>query len=97
MSNSSLGNTQSRWLSSNNFVVKGPKSLQPLLQVQANYSTLGQVDVWDYAKAYNNVHMNKKKLHMRKLAGKDSKDEHYALWGQATRFWLRSHQGTRAR
>ena len=55
VSNSSLKNTQSGGISYNDLLVKGPNSLQPLLQVQADFRTLPNVVTWDYAKAYNTV------------------------------------------
>ena len=43
VSNSSLKNDQSGGLSYNDLLVKGPNSLQPLLQVQADFRTLPNV------------------------------------------------------
>ena len=55
VSNSSLKNTQSGGVSYNDLLVKGPNSLQPLLQVIGDFRTLLNVVTWDYAKAYNTV------------------------------------------
>ena len=43
VSNSSLKNTQSGGISYNDLLIKGPNSLQPLLQVQADFRTLPHV------------------------------------------------------
>ena len=72
VSNSSLKNDQSGGLSYNDLLVKGPNSLQPLLQVQADFRTLPNVVTWDYAKAYNTVLTYPEEMHMRRLVWRES-------------------------
>ena len=72
VSNSSLKNTQSGGLSYNDLLVKGPNSLQPLLQVLADFRTLPHVVTWDYAKAYNTVLTYPEEMQMRRLVWRDN-------------------------
>ena len=81
MSNSSLKNTQSGGVSYNDLLVKGPNSLQPLLQVIADFRTLLNVVAWDYAKAYNTVLTYPEEMHMRCLVWRYSKDEDWKIYG----------------
>ena len=81
VSNSSLKNDQSGGLSYNDLLVKGPNSLQPLLQVQADFRTLPNVVTWDYAKAYNTVLTYPEEMHMRRLVWRDSEDEPWKTYG----------------
>ena len=64
VSNSSLKNAQSGGVSYNDFLVKGPNSLQPHLQVIADFRMLPNVVTWDYAKAYNTVHTYPEEMHI---------------------------------
>ena len=81
VSNSSLKNTQSGGISYNDFLVKGPNSLQPLLQVIADFRTLPNVVSWDYAKAYNTVYTFPEEMHMRRLVWRYDEDEPWRIFG----------------
>ena len=81
VSNSSLKNAQSGGVSYNDFLVKGPNSLQPLLQVIADFRTLPNVVTWDYAKAYNTVHTYPEEMHMRRLVWRYDEDEPCRIFG----------------
>ena len=81
VSNSSLRNDQSGGTSYNDLLVKGPNSLQPLLQVQADFRTLLNVVTRDYAKAYNTVLTYPEEMHMRHLVWRESKDEPWKTYG----------------
>merc|ERR1711867_258098 len=81
VSNSSLKNTQSGGISYNDFLVKGPNSLQPLLQVIADFRTLPNVVSWDYAKAYNTVYTFPEEMHMRRLVWRYAEDEPWRIFG----------------
>ena len=81
VSNSSLKNTQSGGISYNDLLVKGPNSLQPLLQVQADFRTLPNVVTWDYAKAYNSVFTYPEEMHMRRMVWRNSEDEDWKTYG----------------
>ena len=80
VSNSSLKNTQSGGISYNYLLVKGPNSLQPLLQVQADFRTLPHVVTWDYLKAYIMVLTYPEEMHMRRLVWRDSEDEPWKMY-----------------
>ena len=81
VSNSSLKNAQSGGVSYNDFLVKGPNSLQPLLQVIADFRTLPNVVTWDYTKAYNTVYSYPEEMHMRHLVWRYDEDEPWKIFG----------------
>ena len=81
VSNSSLKNAQSGGVSYNNLLVKGPNSLQPLLQVIADFRTLPNVVTLDYAKAYNTVHTYPEEMHMRRLVWRYDEDNPWRIFG----------------
>merc|ERR1711867_11775 len=81
VSNSSLKNTQSGGVSYNDFLVKGPNSLQPLLQVIADFRVLPNVVSWDYARAYNTVFTFPEEMHMRRLVWRYAEDEPWRIFG----------------
>merc|ERR1711867_110456 len=81
VSNSSLKNTQSGGISYNDFLFKGPNSLQPLLQVIADFHTFPNVVSWDFAKAYNTVYTFPEEMHMRRLVWRNAKDEPWRIFG----------------
>merc|ERR1712121_20306 len=81
VSNSSLKNDQSGGTSYNDLLVKGPNSLQPLLQVQADFKTLPNVVTWDYGKAYNTVLTYPEEMHMRRMVWRESEDKPWKTYG----------------
>merc|ERR1711973_573540 len=81
VSNSSLKNNKSGGISYNDLLVKGPNSLQPLLQVQADFRTLPHVVAWDYAKAYNTVLTYPEEMHMRRMVWRESEDKPWKMYG----------------
>merc|ERR1711973_955698 len=81
VSNSSLKNNKSGGISYNDLLVKGPNSLQPLLQVQADFRTLPHVVAWDYAKAYNTVLTYPEEMHMRRMVWRESEDKPWKTYG----------------
>ena len=81
VSNSSLKNAQSGGVSYNDFLVKGPNLLEPLLQVIANFRTLPNVLTWDYTKAYNTVHTYPEEMHMGRLVWRYDEDEPWRIFG----------------
>ena len=68
-------------MSYNDLLVKGPNSLQPLLQVIADFRTLLNVVTWDYAKAYSTVLTYPEEMHMRHLVWRYKKDEDWKIYG----------------
>ena len=81
VSDSSLRNDQSGGVSYNDLLVIGPNSLQPLLQVQADFRTLPNVVTWDYTKAYNTVLTYPEEMHMRRMVWRESKDKPWKTYG----------------
>ena len=76
--NSSLNNNG---VSLNNILLKGPNSLNPLLQSLTKWRTHEETVVWDYEKAYHTIHTHPPEMHLCWLVWRFSPEDEWETYG----------------